>query len=1817
MATSLARQLSTIAAKAVTASTQDRKKKQKSHAVSLIYEPKVAATQDLDSIFLLALEGLRDLESIDHRFTVFEKSLFSETSISIDRYVRTAEQNVALDKAVESFLDLIAPRILLQPAVVALEWLVRRFKINELNSELMLLTFLPYYSHPIFSRILDIIAFPLPPLFSFLSNSKTVATSPPRTLLARALSRDAQLFALVSEHVVAKVNNRTEFHALLSFYTSSTISVILSLKEGRTSEEEIVERTLPHLSALISARKSPEAQTAAYMILVVLVSQCRLSSEVLDALSKSVALHWSNKSSKTGLAALTQIVQFSDLEDGYSSFPSDVWASLQKIKGLFEDMDQIKKKVAVDKFLVAYALSVIEYDQQNSEVAFKILGDPSLSAAQQSTLCEQFLSIASSNRLEVENRTHFAESLTAALENGVIKATVLDALESLKIDIDELELRLNTTIREKEADVLEESVMKVDSVSSVVTFEHRISTAKAPKHTSLLSPTATKEFEMLADIYVQGLAEKKPVLSLFIKNSNIFSAESDQAMTFLLRMWTSSFPVLARVAALEFWRTLVQNMSKDIDLQACVVYLIVALTDPSDKVRKASAECLQLLASRYESGSKSSRIWGLETIYGTGPETEQLKWLGYKDIQSLLVEHIGKRIQESVLDRDFVKNLIGNLVDSSVSLSRDKKKKDSAFKTAVLVFLCSHITGSPYFRVKLSILSTIVTAKKTPLSVFSLCTPLFGTWIKQRSSYLVSLTNEKLPVSVWERAIMLSVGSGDKEGALFLNNCMKADAYELSDAAGQRVVALFDNWKYDTQIAAVETLLELSLDDDVKFGSPDVLQSLALSTKIFERLLDESKLRTQQSLESYRPSKKMRHGSSSVRERVGAESSPNVHQQLKRLTLTLDLLERSKPERHVSLMKSLFTILGELLLLKTDKSLPVQYTQQILVDCMLPMIQNMTKEQLNSSSVRIDIIVSCIRSSTSPQIQNKFLLLVSALAKVSPELVLHSVMPIFTFMGANTVRQDDEFSAHVIQQTISQVIPALAQSTASESTDNFGTVELLLSFVDAFVHVPYHRRVKLFTTLIQTLGPNESLHLLLRLLGKRHYDATSKNRTSEAQGLEDFVDVFLRGFNVLERIEAARRFIIVLNEVPLDLSNAADGSTYTNDLQGLSQDKLLGFKIDLVQFIRVALSNTSFRSQVIDLFQSPADGISDFDVNDLQSSFAGAIENLLLIIDNAAAQGLERYRLETFDTLDAVLSLLPIQDFVTVLEKLVLRQGESLTVRRGLALIRSKFENDAKVTESVSKNSALMILPTICSAISNADASDTELIKLGLQAIDALASKFGAVEPDGFAGDVLDIVIGDRGLNSTEEDTIVSALVCLSTLAMALGARLLGILPRIVPAAMTILESSIINGQDLISIAIVTFFDSLIKRIPTFMTGYLSRLLSLVFLSGSVEAERTFSDIAAVNDACGVLLDDVIAKVQVKPILAALISNWDGVVSKWDYSMIKFYLNTMAQVIDKATRKAIVQDANRLFDFLLLAFDIRHAGRDMSTVEKVESDVIEISMKVILKLNDKVFRPLFVRTAKWATDDVVESDAHRQARYLVLFKFAEKLFRSLKSIVTSYYGYIVDTAADLLVGFVTGNVKFSLQLWTSVVGSLGAAFANDQEEFWQVPVRFDKIVGPLLAQLALGLRSGEVLQQAVVAFAVSCSSEDHYKTINKDVLNWMRSYDDDEDEDDEVMSDANSDDDEESRVLEPKRIANSARTNAGTTASDVKILAIKTLKAIYERLGEEWLSMLPQLVPIVAELLESDDETVETEVRKDLVPVIEGVLGESLDRYLD
>lgn len=126
MASSLASQLSQIAVKST--NSLNIKAQKASHSKSLLFEPRVAASQTFDTIYTLCHEGFQELCLLDGRFLEYQRSIFSEQSQDEDRTQMTTAENSELDQKLESFLGLVGGKLILAPAIKAVEWLVRRFR---------------------------------------------------------------------------------------------------------------------------------------------------------------------------------------------------------------------------------------------------------------------------------------------------------------------------------------------------------------------------------------------------------------------------------------------------------------------------------------------------------------------------------------------------------------------------------------------------------------------------------------------------------------------------------------------------------------------------------------------------------------------------------------------------------------------------------------------------------------------------------------------------------------------------------------------------------------------------------------------------------------------------------------------------------------------------------------------------------------------------------------------------------------------------------------------------------------------------------------------------------------------------------------------------------------------------------------------------------------------------------------------------------------------------------------------------------------------------------------------------------------------------------------------------------------------------------------------------------------------------------------------------------------------------------------------------------------------------------------------------------
>lgn len=239
---SLSQQLKAISDKTASVAL-DRKTRSRIHLRSVIFAPKVAATQDYDYLYVIGREGFDELCDIDKRFVKFGNTIFSEQSIQTDRDVEDQKVVAQLKITLTAFLELLGPYYHLNSAVKALEWLIRRFFVNIHESEALLMLVLPHYQAPIFLKVLNVIPkTQLPELFSWLNGFKEPQlTNPLMQAVSRAFYTDYDLWRTYTRQVETQLANNTLYLAMLGFYVLVTIQVLaLILKDPSVVDQKSV-----------------------------------------------------------------------------------------------------------------------------------------------------------------------------------------------------------------------------------------------------------------------------------------------------------------------------------------------------------------------------------------------------------------------------------------------------------------------------------------------------------------------------------------------------------------------------------------------------------------------------------------------------------------------------------------------------------------------------------------------------------------------------------------------------------------------------------------------------------------------------------------------------------------------------------------------------------------------------------------------------------------------------------------------------------------------------------------------------------------------------------------------------------------------------------------------------------------------------------------------------------------------------------------------------------------------------------------------------------------------------------------------------------------------------------------------------------------------------------------------------------------------------------------------------------------------------------------------------------------------------------------
>ncbi|ODQ58011.1 hypothetical protein WICANDRAFT_64160 [Wickerhamomyces anomalus NRRL Y-366-8] len=1746
---SLASQLGSIAAANSTVAF-DRKRRQKLHSVSLIYNSKVAATQDYEIIYSNAYEALEELITIDKRFSFFKNSLFSETSVSVDRNVQTAEQNKDLDNAINAYLSLISPRWNLNPAVQATEWLVRRFQIHIFNAENLLLSTINYYQGPVFKRILEITK--LPPLFSGLAGFKNTERSPTNTSMIK-LFTDLDFLNLYIKYLEDGATKKILYSNQLLFFTCSAINSIAILSNDPKKVEQLIPLIL-EVSAKFLASSNSDAHVASHTVLAVLSTAVPLSQEIIYAATETILANIQKKVENSGLICITKLFQSLN-SSKYENIPVRIYRLLIKlITGDLERFDEIltSKTIHSEKLVTVLVKTILAYEfDSRIPLVLSILKKVSLPEYEMSYIIRD--SITAIDVIQ-QDKSDITELIEYYIKNQ--KDLLLDGLNVMSLTPDLLEAKLQTSLsltgkEDVENTPVQEVITETTEESKAKTIE--LFKSNKTKVVSFLTADLNAEFNKLLPLYIKALQSK--VTEEF--QNEVFES-SDGLYTFLVRVGISpSAPGFARTSALAAFKSLIPKIDPSVNLLTLVPVLFAGLYDTRRSVRGLSSDILKIISQR----KVTDKFYLENSIFGS--KSKELQLISPKDGESFL---------KAVLENYFVES--AGVSDILVNAKKNAK--------LFLAFLANQANVISLPSVKLVLLKiirvSIASVKGAVLS--QIFQSLLENYVAKRESFRKNVEENKVDLKDFETEVVNLVSAKEKNvfAINFLVNCLSSPYEGLAELASARSIAIFESLKYDFKLKLAKSVVDsFATEGSTSYDALLTLQSLPLSSEIIVALLKDSQIN--QPKDEPGVPKRRRRSSASARQALNTgELAKIAENHLQKITVILETLDQSldtlKPS--TTLLSALFNLLSDLETLGGDAGLPVLYTQETLAVTMVKVIRALKsdKAQLDSNSVRTDIVVATIRSSPSPQVQNRLLLVVAELAALAPEIVLHSVMPIFTFMGAHTIRQDDEFSVHVVEQTVVHVIPALANASNEKKSDE---VEFLLtSFASAFIHIPRHRRVRLFSTLASTLGPELSLHIILFLIGGQYSAAVLKNRTSESRSLIDFASSLLKQFTAVEQLAALNSFIEIWKKIPTEQitreSPNADmfysSPIFNSTVVSSTSEELLSLKSNLLEFIDSSLNGGE--SVAIPPLQLKITSIlydeseTELQSADIFQTFGDLVQSLLQLIGEKSKSDISS---NLFKLLSDVLTLLPIKEFVSSISNLLSDSQLDVVVRQNLTLLSlEKFE-----AESSEREEAQFAANNLIEVLFTNIKSNEDLAQASLDALASLIQKFGSQVDDELLTKSLHLSTSDAGLLSSNGEAIVSSLTVITNIVSVLGIKTISFFPKIIPPSLKIFNESFQiedeEAKGTLQLSVLLLLSSYVKRIPAFVTTNLQDILRCIFKADEVSEKIR-----------GSIVQVIVQNMDHTALLKVLASIWDE-TSKLNATSIGIYLNTLESTVEVIEKKTATSQAPKFFNLLLRLFEFRsESDFDNNAIHRIEAFFHDIANKYVMKLNDKTFRPLFALLVRWAFDGegVTNADITEVERLTSFFRFFNRLQENLRSIVTSYFTYFFEPTIGILKRYISAELD-DVNLRRIVLNALTSSFKYDQDEYWQAQARFEVVSESLLSQLQNVEDSiGKYLVKSIAALAQNASSDEHNKALNQLFISHMKSE------------------------CKPKE----------------KLWATRSLKSVYQKVGDQWLTLLPQLVPIIAELLEDDDEDVEMEVRTGLVKVIEAVLGEPLDRYL-
>uniref|UniRef100_A0A673K9U4 HEAT repeat-containing protein 1 n=1 Tax=Sinocyclocheilus rhinocerous TaxID=307959 RepID=A0A673K9U4_9TELE len=917
-----------------------------------------------------------------------------------------------------------------------------------------------------------------------------------------------------------------------------------------------------------------------------------------------------------------------------------------------------------------------------------------------------------------------------------------------------------------------------------------------------------------------------------------------------------------------------------------------------------------------------------------------------------------------------------------------------------------------------------------------------------------------------------------------------------------------------------------------------------------------------------------------------------------RVTLILELLQHKKKLRRAQcLVPALFNLLSRCLDPAAAEQENLEYTKQLILSCLLNVCQKLSpdggpisKDVLEEDTFNVELVVQCVRMSDMPQTHHHALLLLGALAGIFPEKVLHNIMPIFTFMGSNIMRLDDTYSFQVINKTVQAVIPALIKANEGGSAQSEGHMETVVShivhvFVDALPHVPEHRRLPILSQLMNTLGPSRFLWVLMLLLFKQHVTQTSVSASgAEKEAVverdQDFWTSVCCEFEVKEQLTSIIRILQYLMTLPQDKEEETVSDVIFN-MEANSGKDLRHFKFLSVSFMAQLLASDRFVGKVADCEDLTESTLQTLHLLEEVLRYIHAVARC--VEDNADKPTAKFWRAllsKSYDILDKVNALLPMDSFIMVMRGLMGNQLASVR-RKAMELLNNKLQQRTQWI-TVLLDLIGVLLNIVGRSHGQVTAQEEEELAINRQtalySLKLLCRNFGSGHQEPFVP-VLKKAVELVADKDEEKNVMGSALLCVAEVTSTLKALAIPQLHSLMPAVLdTLKERKDLLNNEIYLLSAVTALQRVSETLPHFISPYLEDTISQVSIT------KRLTSCPQLSVRLSSLSTTLATKVPPRVLIPT--------ITKCHCTMVNNRLGPLMIILKEhithMEKDQLNNHQSELTSFFLSALDFRaqHCQGDLNKIGEIEGYVIDCLLVMVMKLSEITFRPLFFKLFDWS-----KMDGASKNRLLTFYRLADNIANKLKGLFVLFAGQLVKPISELLRQLNIShtdddddddddNVTKSSLLLQYVLDCLHKIFLYDTQRFLSKE-RADALLGPLVDQLENMLGGDEIykthitkhLVPCIAQFAVALGDDSQWKVLNYQILL-------------------------KTRHSSPK----------------VRFSALVMLLELASKLRENYMVLLPETIPFLAELMEDECEEVEQQVQK-VIHEMETILGEPLQSY--